>query len=231
MREVVDESGRTDSLRDAQAKAARLFEEVVDRGLIRPGRSESQISDDVRTVAAELLGVTQHWHKRIVRSGPNTLLPYAENPPDRQIGADDIVFFDFGPVFAAWEADFGRTYVLGEDPVKLRLRDDLETVFCEGRRYFESEPDITGGELYAFVVESAHARGWEYGGPIAGHLIGEFPHERIHGDKITLYIAPENATRMRDLDEQGCERHWILEIHLVDRDRQIGGFFEQLLTI
>ena len=231
MREVVDESGRTDSLRDAQAKAARLFEEVVDRGLIRPGRSESQISDDVRTVAAELLGVTQHWHKRIVRSGPNTLLPYAENPPDRQIGADDIVFFDFGPVFAAWEADFGRTYVLGEDPVKLRLRDDLEPVFCEGRRYFESEPDITGGELYAFVVESAQARGWEYGGPIAGHLIGEFPHERIHGDKITLYIAPENATRMRDLDEQGCERHWILEIHLVDRDRQIGGFFEQLLTI
>jgi Xaa-Pro aminopeptidase len=231
MREVVDESGRTDSLRDAQAKAARLFEEVVDRGLIRPGRSESQISDDVRTVAAELLGVTQHWHKRIVRSGPNTLLPYAENPPDRQIGADDIVFFDFGPVFAAWEADFGRTYVLGEDPVKLRLRDDLEPVFWEGRRYFEAEPDITGGELYAFVVESAQARGWEYGGPIAGHLIGEFPHERIHGDKITLYIAPENATRMRDLDEQGCERHWILEIHLVDRDRQIGGFFEQLLTI
>lgn len=231
MSEIVDESRRTESLRDAQAKAARLFEDVVDRGLIRPGRTESQISDDVRTVAAELLGVTQHWHKRIVRSGPNTLLPYAENPPDRQIGADDIVFFDFGPVFAAWEADFGRTYVLGEDPVKLRLRDDLEPVFWEGRRHFESEPDITGGELYAFVVEGAQARGWEYGGPIAGHLIGEFPHERIQGDKITLYVAPENATRMRDLDEQGCERHWILEIHLVDRDRQIGGFFEQLLTI
>jgi hypothetical protein len=26
-------------------------------------------------------------------------------------------------------------------------------------------------------------------------------------------------------------RHWILEIHFVDRARQIGGFFEELLTV
>jgi hypothetical protein len=25
-------------------------------------------------------------------------------------------------------------------------------------------------------------------------------------------------------------RHWILEIHFIDRGRQIGGFFEELLT-
>jgi hypothetical protein len=28
----------------------------------------------------------------------------------------------------------------------------------------------------------------------------------------------------------GAVRHWILEIHLVDRERQIGGFLEQLPT-
>jgi Xaa-Pro dipeptidase len=26
---------------------------------------------------------------------------------------DDIVFADFGPVFEGWEADFGRTWVIG----------------------------------------------------------------------------------------------------------------------
>jgi len=26
----------------------------------------------------------RHWHKRIVRAGPNTLQPYAQNPPDRE---------------------------------------------------------------------------------------------------------------------------------------------------
>jgi Xaa-Pro dipeptidase len=36
---------------------------------------------------------------------------------------------------------------------------------------------------------------------------------------------------MRSLDENGAQRHWILEIHFVDRERQIGGFYEELLTV
>ena len=67
--------------------------------------------------------------------------------------------------------------------------------------------------------------------PIAGHLIGQFPHERIPQDKISLYVHPENNLRMRDKGEDDRERHWILEIHFVDRARQIGGFYEELLTV
>jgi Xaa-Pro aminopeptidase len=77
------------------------------------------VQHSIRELAAELLGVERHWHKRVVRAGPNTLEPYAENPPDRILADDDIVFLDVGPVFEQWEADFGRTYVLGDDPVKL----------------------------------------------------------------------------------------------------------------
>jgi Xaa-Pro dipeptidase len=36
---------------------------------------------------------------------------------------------------------------------------------------------------------------------------------------------------MRSLDEKGQKRHWILEIHLVNREHQIGGFYEELLTV
>jgi hypothetical protein len=36
---------------------------------------------------------------------------------------------------------------------------------------------------------------------------------------------------MRSLDERGHKRHWILEIHFVDRARRIGGFYEELLTV
>jgi hypothetical protein len=36
---------------------------------------------------------------------------------------------------------------------------------------------------------------------------------------------------MRRLDRTGRRCHWILEIHLVDRDRQIGGFHEELLDL
>jgi Xaa-Pro dipeptidase len=36
---------------------------------------------------------------------------------------------------------------------------------------------------------------------------------------------------MNTLDAQGRKRHWIFEIHFVDRAKQIGGFYEELLTI
>jgi hypothetical protein len=36
---------------------------------------------------------------------------------------------------------------------------------------------------------------------------------------------------LREPDEQGRPRHWILEVHFIDRHREIGGFFEELLTV
>jgi Xaa-Pro aminopeptidase len=166
-----------------------------------------------------------------VRSGPNTLHPYRENPPDRVIGEDDIMFLDFGPIFSQWEADFGRTFVLGDDPAKHRLRDALEPTFTEAKQFFLAHPDITGEALFAHVRQLTRDAGWEYGGPHAGHLVGEFPHEKIAGDKIDSYIAPGNDVIMRRLDPTGRRCHWILEIHLVDTGRGFGGFYEQLLDI
>jgi Xaa-Pro aminopeptidase len=225
------EAKRATQLLDAQAKAEALFHEVEARGLIAPGVNEVDVSDRIRDLAHELYGVSRFWHKRIVRAGENTLLPYKHNPPDRPIAADDIVFLDFGPLFEEWEADFGRTFVLGADPGKLRLRDDLATIFAAGRRYFEADPEITGEQLYAEVTRLAEAAGWEFGNRHAGHLVGEFPHERINGDEIGYYITPGSTEPMRRLDRAGRLCHWILEVHLVDRARGFGGFYEELLDL
>jgi Xaa-Pro aminopeptidase len=227
---TLPEDDRAAALRHAQTQANALFE-AIGAQLIRPGISESQLNGEIHALAAATFGVETHWHKRVIRSGPNTLCPYVENPPDRVITDDDILFIDLGPVFAAWEADFGRTYVLGDDPVKHRLAADLEPLFNAGRAYFESHPDITGGELYDAACRLAAEAGWEFGGTIAGHLVGEFPHEHIDGDRLELYITAGNTLPLRSLDADGRKRHWILEIHLIDRARQIGGFYEQLLTI
>src|ERR1700712_2821697 len=130
MSPVIDEDERARHLLDAQHKAQALFAAIEARGLVRPGRPEKAASADVKALAAEMLGVKRHWHKRVIRSGPNTLRPYQDDPPDRTITDDDIAFADFGPVFAAWEADFGRTWVIGDDPVKHRLCDDLPRIFA-----------------------------------------------------------------------------------------------------
>jgi Xaa-Pro aminopeptidase len=225
------EAKRATLLLDAQAKAEALFHEVEARGLIAPGESETDVSDRIRDLAHELYGVSRFWHKRIVRAGENTLLPYKHNPPDRPIAADDIVFLDFGPLFEEWEADFGRTFVLGTDPGKLRLCDDLSTIFAAGRRFFEADPDITGEQLYAEIARLAEAAGWEFGNRHAGHLVGEFPHERINGDEIEYYITPGSTDPMRRRDRAGRQCHWILEVHLVDRARGFGGFYEELLDL
>jgi Xaa-Pro dipeptidase len=224
-------SARATALLEAQAKAGQLFAQIEARGLIRPNVLETEINQAIHALAEAEFGVQKHWHKRIVRAGANTLAPYDENPPDLLVGEDDIVFLDLGPVFEEWEADFGRTFVLGSDPAKLKLQSDIATAFAEGKAHFNAHPDITAAELYRFAQELARKHGWEYGGPIAGHLLGQFPHERIPGDMVSLYVHPDNPVRMRDLDANGQERHWILEIHFVDRARGIGGFYEELLTV
>src|ERR1700733_1004159 len=112
-------------LREAENIAIQLFKAAEDRHLITAGKSEERLNTEIFQLAAELFGIEKHWHKRIVRSGANTLMPYNENPPDLVIQADDILFFDFGPIFEDWEADFGRTYVIGDDPVKHKLKNDI----------------------------------------------------------------------------------------------------------
>ena len=222
---------RVARLLDAQAKAAQLFDEVERRAMIRPGVSERQLSDEINHLAARMFGVTRHWHRRIVRAGENTLQPFNERPPDRVVADDDIVFLDLGPIFEEWEADFGRTFVLGDDPDKTAVRDALPRVWQAGREYFERRPDVTGAELFDFVVGAAHAEGFEFGSSIAGHLVGEFPHRKIAGPGVQWYIMPGSDKPMRRTDPTGRRCHWILEIHLVDRARGFGGFYEQLLDL
>ncbi|MGY3684458.1 M24 family metallopeptidase [Streptomyces sp. TE33382] len=226
-----DETGRAAGLVAAQEKAVALFAEVEARGLVAPGTGEREASDRIRDLANDMFGTTRHWHKRIIRSGPNTLLPYRDNPPDRVIGEDDVAFADFGPIFEEYEADFGRTYVFGDDPDKRRLLVDLPRVFDAGRAVFAGDPDITGRQLYTEVERLAKEAGWEIGIWHTGHLVGEFPHETNDGAKARSYITPDNTGPLRGTDRAGRVRHWILELHFVDRRRGFGGFYEQLLDL
>ncbi|KAJ5097178.1 hypothetical protein N7456_007899 [Penicillium angulare] len=224
------ETERADFLLDAQKKAILLFEEI-ERSLIRPGVSEKALSKEIHQLGSERFGVRTHWHKRVVRSGPNTLSPFAENPPDRIIEADDILVIDLGPVFEEWEADFGRTFVLGNDPHKKKLRDTLEPVWNAVKSKYRKDPDMTGAQLYNIACNVAEENGFRFGAHMAGHIVGHFPHERIPKDQTTLYITTGNDDTMNYVAGDGFKRQWILEVHLRDHLRQFGGFFEQLLTI
>ena len=225
------EAARVASLRSAEKKAEELFAETVARGWVAPGWGERQLSNAIRDLAVEMFGTKRFWHKRVVRAGRNTLQPYEPNPPDRILTDDEIVFFDFGPIFEDFEADFGRTYVIGNDPNKHRLAADLPKLWDAGKAYFDATPDITGAQLYDHVLDMLDERGWGHGASHAGHLVGRYPHAEISGDDIDCYVTRNNDTPMRRLGAGGQPLHWILEIHAVDRERGYGGFVEQLLDI
>jgi hypothetical protein len=208
------------ALVSAQDKAEALFQQVVDSGMIRAGKLESELSQEIHALAQSRFGLRRHWHKRIARSGPNTVLTYHDAASDRTIAGDDIVYLDFG-----------RTYALGSDPYKHRLVDDIAAAFQRGQQLYQRTPQLTAGQLYDFVVGLAAPGGWEFGAPTAGHLIGHFPHEIASDRSQRFSIRHGNEQRLREPDANGLARHWILEIHFVDRRRMIGGFFEQLLTI
>ena len=221
---------RLRALMEAESRGTALLDAIENARLIRPGRSEHMVERDIFALAEQSFGVKQHWHKRIVRSGVNTLRIAGDDPPVRDIGEDDTVFLDLGPVFGAWEADVGRTYAVGPDPEKHRLCRDLAMIFDELKEFFDTQPDVTGAELYDVACRSADAAGWLFAGKIAGHIVGEFPHARLPGERDHYRISPDNKTRMRDPDALGQTKFWILEVHLADRARSFGGFYERLLV-
>lgn len=218
-----------DKLKETETFATQLFEAIELRNLIRAGKSEKELNQEIYDLAYEMFGIKKYWHKRIVRAGINTLSPYDDNPPNLVLQEDDILFLDFGPVFEDWEADFGRTFVIGNDASKHKLKLDIEKAWYEVRDWFVKQNSLTGSEFYSHILSVTQKFGYDYGGQLAGHLIGHFPHEKLEPKNYGLYVHPENPNDMFLPDKEGNNRHWILEIHFVDRKKQIGGFFEQLL--
>ena len=218
------------NLVEAEKKAQQLFNEIENKNILIAGNSENRINELIFELAFNMFGIKKYWHKRIVRCGENTLYPYNENPENLILKKDDILFLDFGPIFEEWEADFGRTYVVGNNPLKKKLKNDIEKAWYEGKKHFNSKTKITGAQLYSYCNGLAKKYGWEFGGEIAGHIIGQYPHEKLEKEDKTNYIHPENHSNMFDLNKKGEKKNWILEIHFVDEKKEIGGFFEQLLA-
>ena len=60
-----------------------------------------------------------------------------------------------GPVFDEWEADVGRTYVMGSDPEKHRLCKDLPRIFDAIKQYFDDHRDVIAVDILRFWIGHA----------------------------------------------------------------------------
>ncbi|WP_405486463.1 M24 family metallopeptidase [Streptomyces sp. NBC_00096] len=227
----MDERLRALRLVEGQRMAQAVLAEVVEGGLIVPGSTECEVDDRIWDVAGEVFGTAVGWPDRLVRSGPHTVLPYGQGPPDRVIGVDDIVVVDLGPLFAGHETDFARTVVLGDDPGRRRLVEDLAKVGAAARETFLGQDDITGRQLHAEVRALAGKAGWSLGTWQVGRLCGQAPAVGGSDPEPCSFIGPDNDEPLRRTAEGGWRAHWILEIRLVDDYSGFGGSFTQLLDL
>ena len=219
-----------DNLLHAQNISIRLFNAIEASNLIAPGKTEEQLNAEVCNLAQLKFGIENHWHKKIVRTGSNTLAIYPDNPPNRTIDKDDILFIDLGPIVDGYEADIGRTYVLGNDPKKKKLKQDVERAWYEIQAWYENQTTLKASTLFHIAVEKARKLGWEFGGAIAGHIVGKYPHEQPADPRsVELDVHPDNHDDIFLLDANGNKRNWILELQFVDKASSIGAYFEQLL--
>jgi len=219
-----------EKLLNSQYISIQLFKAIEQYNLITAGKSEEQLNAEVCELALKGFGIEKHWHKKIVRSGKNTLAIYPDNPPNRAIEKDDILFIDLGPIVEDYEADIGRTYVLGQDSRKMRLKNDVEEAWYEIQEWYHKQTTLKASDLFRYALEKAEEFGWEFVGEIAGHIVGKYPHEQPPDPKsMELDIHPANHNDMFLRDADGNKRHWILELQFIDRDNEMGGYFEQLL--
>ncbi|MFJ9767630.1 M24 family metallopeptidase [Streptomyces erythrochromogenes] len=227
--ERTDESLRAWGPAEAARTADVVFAEVAARDLISPGRAECEVEARIAEVATEVFGHAPQPARRIVRSGPHTVLPGGQEPPDRVIRQDDIVVVDLGPFLAPHGIDAARTFAFGRDTGRNRLVEDLWTLSDAARGAFLANEHVTGRQLHAAVRTLAARAGWTLGTWHVGRLTGEAPGTDVPGLHLAPFICPANDEPLRRSVRGGGEAHWILEIHLVDAYRGFGGSLKQLL--
>lgn len=184
--------------------------------LIAPGMTE----DDAHKLYKDLCSkypIEKQWHPAKIRFGPNTLCQFRDISTPYILGEEDIFFIDIGPVIDGHEADYGETFSVGDIYEQRLICETSKKVFHEVSDFWKIER-CTGEELYQFAQERAQHYGYHLSMGSDGHRIGDFPHH-VHF-----------KGGMPETEERIIPNAWILEIHLFNRERTLGAFFEDLLT-
>jgi hypothetical protein len=162
-------------------------------------------------------GISKLWHPTKIRFGKNTLCTFREeSAPGVRLGMGELFYLDIGPVVAGHEGDYGEGFRCGggSDPLIAQSRE----LFNYTEQIWKSEK-LTGPALYHRASTRAQEMGLYLDIRSGGHRLGDFPHAIHHKGKLI------------DFPTGPMPGVWILEIHLVDKERERAIFFEDVLGI
>lgn len=110
LREIKD-AGELALLRLACEAADAALADLVERGGLRPGRTEREVGRELESLMLDH-GADAISFETIVAAGPNSAIPH-HRPTDAVLALGDFVKIDFGALVAGYHSDMTRTFVLG----------------------------------------------------------------------------------------------------------------------
>ncbi|MCG5433629.1 Xaa-Pro peptidase family protein [Mycobacterium sp. MYCO198283] len=184
---LVRASGHVEALREVKedAEVALLqaacdaadaaLRTLVERGGIRPGRTEKEVGRDLEALMFDH-GADGVSFETIVAAGANSAVPH-HRPTGAVLAAGDFVKIDFGALVAGYHSDMTRTFVLG--PPADWQREIYELVAQAQRAGREALApgaalrDVDGAARRV-IADAGHAERFSHG---LGHGVGLQIHE------------------------------------------------------
>jgi methionine aminopeptidase len=197
-----------------QAIAKKVIEEVSKNVYL--GMNEA---DGINLINESFskFGNFKFWHPHKFRIGKNTLLSFKEeSDKDVILNNGDIYFIDIGPIIRGHEADFGDTFIFGDNELSLELISKTKQLFNFGREQFLKE-NITGINLYGLLKSKSSELGVELNLKTLGHRIGDFPHHLFYKGKLA------------ELEFIPSINIWVLEIQIKHSCFDLGSFYEDII--
>ncbi len=111
LREVKD-AGEVALLRLACEAADAALADLIERGGLRPGRTEREVGRELEALMLDH-GADGVSFETIVASGANSAIPH-HRPTDAVLAGGDFVKIDFGALVGGYHSDMTRTFVLGQ---------------------------------------------------------------------------------------------------------------------
>jgi Xaa-Pro aminopeptidase len=210
----------TDGLHRARTKTIEGLEIV--RRELREGMTELEARKLALRVFTDL-GMRKHWHQPWIRFGKGTTLTFSDPLSEHRLKPGAPYLLDLGPVWSdgamEYEGDYGDTFIFGEateNADAARCAETARRLFREARAEWR-EHRRTGYEIYELLRHRATEEGYQLLEEPSGHRVSDFPHHKYtKGSLAKVPFTPQGSL-------------WVLEVHLVDRARRFGAFFEDLL--
>ncbi len=210
LREVKD-AGELALLRLACEAADAALTDLMERGGLRPGRTEKDVGRELEALMLDH-GADGPSFETIVATGPNSAIPH-HRPTDAILAAGDFVKIDFGALVCGYHSDMTRTFVLS--PIAQWQHDIYDLVIAAQRAGREAlAPGVALSEVDAasrrVISDAGYADNFGHG---LGHGVGLQIHEApginaaaagtlLAGSAVTVepgvYLPDRGGVRIED---------------------------------